>query len=198
MRRATILILLSTSAWAQALVEHAAAAAGGTVGGIAGKKVNDAITGIFDKVGKQTATAAGETTKPSKPKAEPMMEVGPGAPDEERTSAKSGAPSVPPPPPLPKSVIRKPAPVHTAMAPPPQPIAAPPPPPPPPLATAEDLRNIAIGSKRDDLLKLGFPAIHITMFENGHLVESFRFLSGVSDVGVVRLSDGMVTVVQVN
>src|SRR5260370_22932849 len=62
MRELLLVILLGGSVWAQSLVEHAAAAGGGSVGGVAGKKVSDGITKIFNKVDKSTAKAA-EGTK---------------------------------------------------------------------------------------------------------------------------------------
>src|SRR5271170_2918159 len=50
--------LTCSPAHGQSLVEGAAAAAGGSVGGIAGKKVSDGLTNIFEKIDKQTAKAA--------------------------------------------------------------------------------------------------------------------------------------------
>jgi hypothetical protein len=73
-----------------------------------------------------------------------------------------------------------------------------PPPPPPPTATAADLKKIAVGQPREALVRLGFPAIHITMYDNGHLIETFRFVSDASIVGVVSITDGSVSAVKVN
>ena len=76
----------------------------------------------------------------------------------------------------------------------PEPIA----PPPPPVATAADLRTIVVGSRRSELAKLGLPAARITMYDDGHLIEVFRYMSNDTRIGVVRLSDGTVSSVQVN
>src|SRR5713226_2065901 len=72
LRRTMLAVLLAGSAcaglgWGQAMTEAAAAAAGGSVGGVAGKKVSDGLTSIFNKVDKQTSRAA-ETDTPSSKK----------------------------------------------------------------------------------------------------------------------------------
>ena len=95
MRQLIIVLLLGRVACGQALVENAAAAAGGSVGGVAGKKVSDGLSNIFNKVDRHMAKAA-SSKETSKSKAasqvdEPLMEVGPGT---------HKAPSVPPPPPV--------------------------------------------------------------------------------------------------
>jgi hypothetical protein len=80
----------------------------------------------------------------------------------------------------------------------PEPVA---PPPPPPEVTSEDLKNLVAGTNRDDLLKLGAPASRLTMFDDGHLQETFRYYAhgpnGDTPIGVVRLVDGAVSAVEV-
>jgi hypothetical protein len=215
MRWLAPVLLLGLSASAQTLVEHAAAAAGGTVGGVAGKKASDALTNILNKVDKSTAKAAA-TDAPAKterrPEAEhhpepgpepsaseePLFDVGPGVPHSKRSTAdRSGVPSVPPPPPLAHHAAPHRA-ARSAEAPEPLPAPVVALPPPPPLATAQDLKKIAVGTRREDLVKLGFPAIHLMMLDNGHLVETFHYTSESKDVGVVHLTDGAVSSVQVN
>jgi hypothetical protein len=103
---------------------------------------------------------------------------------------------VPPPPPIRRVAIGKPvnAPARlvaltpSAATAPPLPVLAPPPPP----VTAEDLRRISPGTHREDLLKLGTFASRITMIDNGHLSETFRY-----PAGVVRVSDGVVAAVEI-
>jgi hypothetical protein len=58
--------------------------------------------------------------------------------------------------------------------------------------TADELRTIAAGMERSELLKLGAPASRITMFEEGHLVELYLYLAKDTKLGEVRLSDGQV------
>jgi hypothetical protein len=214
MRAVYLVILLASSLGAQSLVEYSGAAAGGAVGGVAGKKVSDGVTGIFNKIDKATAKAAADKDAATKDKDKdkdkdaPAFEVGPGVPHSRGAAPTASAHaathavraepgSVPPPPPVHKAAAHRPAPV-----PEPEPVVvAPipePPPPLPPVATAADLRAISVGTDREAVLKLGAPAARITMYEGGHLVEIFRYQSGDSDLGVVHLSDGAVLSVQVN
>jgi hypothetical protein len=189
MRNTTLVILLGGflggSVWAQALVEHAAAAAGGSVGGVAGKKVGESVNKIFNKIDGQTSKAAETGTNT------PLLQVGPGVP-------KPSAESVPPPPPpAHHAAVRRPATPEPAPEPIPTPAAevVPVPPPPPPV-TAEDLKKVAIGMNRADLLKLGAPSSRITMSEDDHLVEIYRYMEKEMTLGVVRLTDGAVSTVQ--
>ena len=186
---------------AQSMVETAAAAAGGSAGGIAGKKLSDGLTKIFDKVDKTSAKAAApktaDKTKAAAPKSSddvsPLFEVGPGVP-------KSDGSNVPPPPPVHRAGVRKPVPPpERPAAPVIEPAPAPPPPPPPaPEITADDLKHVTAGMQREDVLKLGAPAARITMSEDGHLVEIYRYQTKETTLGVVRLTDGAVSNVAVH
>jgi hypothetical protein len=186
MRYTILVILLGGSVGAQSMIEHAAAAAGGSAGGVAGKKVSDGMTKIFNKVDKQAAKAAESGTNT------PLFEVGPGVPK------ATAAESVPPPPPPHHAAVHKAMPAPLAA--PPEPAAAviaPLPPPPPPEATLDDLHRLTAGMNREDVLKFGPPASRITMFDDGHLVEIYRYMAKDETFGVVRLSDGAVYSVQV-
>src|SRR5262249_21756808 len=139
MRSLAVFMCFAGFAGAQALTEHAAAAAGGSVGGAAGKKVSDGITAILKKVDKVAGKAA-DIDKGGKNG--PAIVVGP--------AAVKGLESVPPPP----EPNAKRAGVRTAeskpVPPPPAvdaaaPAVAPPAPPPPPVATVEDLKKIENG-----------------------------------------------------
>ena len=158
--------LVSGAVLGQSMVESAAAAAGGSVGGVAGKKVSDGLTRIFNKVDQHAAKAAEDTsTRKAAPQPEvaPLIQVGPGTP-------KAESVSVPPPPPV----------HHAAVHPKPAPVRAPAalpeiPPPPPPAVTAEELKTVTAGMRRDDVLKLGTPSARITMFDEGHLIEIYSY-----------------------
>jgi hypothetical protein len=175
-------------AGAQTMTEVGASAAGSAIGSAAGKKVSDGITAIFGKVDKSAAKAAKSPQDDSK--SAPLLEVGPGSP---RTS--SVGESVPPPPPAAgyhRAVAPKPAEVMPEILPPP-----PPPLPPPPQVTTEDLKKIANGMSREEVLKLGAPASRITMDEDGHLLELFSYSANDSSIGRVRLTDGAVSKVEI-
>jgi len=198
MRYLLLAVLFSISMSAQSMLEHAAAAAGGSVGGVAGKKVSDGLTKIFNKVDKQTQTAAKSGNSAKKPSASaaehhqddtsaPLLEVGPGVP-------KGDISNVPPPPPIRHAFVHKPAP-------PPPPVeveaAPPPPPPPPPAVTSADLKTVTSGMSRAAVLKMGEPAARISMVENGHLLEIYRYQRHDTTLGEVRLTDGSVSNVAV-
>lgn len=207
MRVVCFVILLGATAGAQSLVEYSGAAAGGAVGGVAGKKVSDGVTSIFNKLDKAAGKAAGTEKHGDKGKAAsgPLMEVGPGVPHTHAAApapaaaapARAEAGSVPPPPPVRGVARRRPsrAPLPAPAA---EPVMAAPPPPPPPMATSADLRTIVIGARRVDVLALGAPAARITMFDDGHLIEIYRYMSRDGDIGVVRLYNGTVSSIQVN
>jgi hypothetical protein len=102
---------------------------------------------------------------------------------------------VPPPPPKKVAAVVPPPPPLTPSAPAvttPRLVL-----PPPRQATAEDLKTLASGTSEAEVLKLGAPASRVTMFEEGHLVEIFRYQARDLAFGIVRLSDGSVTSVQV-
>jgi hypothetical protein len=69
--------------------------------------------------------------------------------------------------------------------------------PPPPQATLEDLKTLAGGTSREEVLKLGAPSSRITMIDDGHLIEIFQYQNRETTFGVVRLSDGSVSSVEV-
>ena len=176
----------------QSMLEGAAAAAGGSAGGVAGKKVSDGLTRILGTVDKQTAKAADQgKTKASKGASSPasadasgpLFEVGPG-------TAKADGSNVPPPPPVRRASNRKPSPEPAV------PVIAPPPPPAPvpaPVVTSDNLRQLASGASREDVMKMGAPSARITMADGGHLVETYRY----QNAGTVHLTDGAVSSVQV-
>jgi hypothetical protein len=198
MRATLVVILLSGSicgaVYGQSMLETSAAAAGGSVGGVAGKKVSDGLTKIFEKMDKTAGKAAktGETKKGANSAAvdasTPLLEVGPGVP--KGSAAKGDNSNVPPPPPVKRASVPKLAaperPVVVAV-----PVVVPPPP--PPDVTADDLKTLASGMQRAEVLKLGAPSSRITMFEEGHLLEIYRYQAKDTMLGVVRLTDGSVS-----
>jgi len=208
--RFSMMLLVAGFAWSQALTDAAAVVAGGSVGTGAGKKVGEGIANVLNKVD-ATASKAAKTEKVAK--VEQHADKSPAAKPSQKASAGEGGSgggavlktgpggvvkdhSLVPPPPAKKVV---------AVVPPPPPLAAPAPAvqipvfvlPPPPQATAEELRAVAGGTSRADVLKLGPPSSRITMFDDGHLVEIYRYQSRDTTFGIVRLSDGSVSSVQV-
>ena len=70
-------------------------------------------------------------------------------------------------------------------------------PPPPPQVTSGDLRKVAEGMRRDDLLRLGAPGSRITMEDDGHLLETYSYYEKDTAIGRVKLTDGSVSKVEV-
>jgi hypothetical protein len=196
MRHSTLISILAGTvlagaAWGQTLTEFGAAAAGGSVAGASGRKVSDGINSVFGKVNGTTdkASATGKpATKAPTAQQQPALEVSPGVPKDDSSGV--------PPPPESHAAVRKaapePAPVITVAE--VAPVA--PPPPPPPQMTAENLKQVAPGSSREDLLKLGAPSARITMIDDGHLVEVYNYIAHGENLGRVRLTDGAVASVQ--
>jgi hypothetical protein len=194
MRSTILVVLLGSFGWGQTLVESSAAAAGGAVGGVAGKKVSDGLTSIFEKLDKQTQKAAKATTKaaPSAATAAdsntPLLEVGPGVP-----KPRNSVP--PPPPPIHHAAVHKTP--SLPLTPRPVPMAVPQIQPTQiTLVTSDELRTVTTGMTRGDVLKLGAPTAKITMYDDGHLLEIYRYLERDTNIGTVRLTDGSVSSVQ--
>lgn len=198
--RFSMLMAVAGLASSQAITDAAAAIAGGSVGAGAGKQVGEGISNVFNKVGATTSKAAKTegSGRPEKASAktgkasETVLQVGPGG------VVKDHSLVPPPPPPAKKvlAVVPPPPPVLPVVA--PAAIARPPLPPPPPQVTAEDLKSLASGTSRAEVLKLGAPASRVTMVDDsGRLIEIFRYQSSDRAFGTVRLSEGSVSSVQV-
>lgn len=204
MRTVLVVLVLAGSAWSQAFTEATAAIAGGSVGGVAGKKISDGITNVFQKVD-ATASKAAKTGKVPESAVQKaahgttqgtaqgaVLQVGPAG------VVKDHSLVPPPPPPVRRAAAVPPPPAAPASPAPsyiqPIPVLAPPP---PRHATPEDLQALASGTNRSDVLKLGPPSSRITMYDDGHLVEIYRYQARDTTFGVVRLSDGSVSNVQV-
>ena len=191
MRSVLILLAIAGLAYSQALTDAAGIIGASSVGGAAGKNVGAGVSAIFAKVGSTTNKVA-KTAKPGveKPKdrAGAVLEVGLGGVVKDHSLVPPPPPkkvvaAVPPPPPL---VRLTPTVVQPAVV-----------LPPPPVATPDDLKTLAGGTPRADVLKLGAPASRVTMFDDGHLVEIYRYQTREDTFGVVRLMDGSVSSVQV-
>jgi hypothetical protein len=214
--RFSMLLGVAGLAWSQAITDAAGVLAGGSVGVGAGKKVSEGVSAVLQKTSAATTQAAktekvAPVQKPQERAAvRPSPKAGDGGSGGGSASSGNGGTQlqvgpggvvkdhslVPPPPP--KKVV--------AVVPPPPPLVPPTPialqpivalPPPPPPVTPDDLKTLASGTSRAEVLKLGAPSSRITMFDEGHLVEIFRYQTHETTFGVVRLSDGSVSSVQV-
>ena len=192
------ILVLAAGAQAQSLAEHAAAAAGATIGVAGGKPVSDAITKIFNNTNDTTVKAASvkndDKTQKRTLTATPIS--GP-------ASAPAGAPSAAS---APASATRH-ASVRPHRASTPEEVAI--------VETAavvtqpvlqepvvkepsvEDLASVKVGTSEKELLAaLGTPASRITIPEEGHLLEICQYWAKGRQLGTVRLDNGQVVTVE--
>jgi len=199
------LIAMTGSIYAQALSEHAAAAAGATIGTAAGKPVANALSGIFGNVDATTATAAqtgakAKATVPAKPGINPEATVnrggGPGAFSpgfgDDGGAAAGGAPT--------GSAVsrsrRRSGPVTASAT---SPVTLAPIPEPVKELSLEEVAGVKIGTKESDLFAaLGKPESHVSVpDDDGHLRESCQYWAGGKQLGTIRLDNGQVVKVEV-
>jgi hypothetical protein len=189
----------------QSLTEHAAAAAGGTIGTAAGKPISNALGHIFGSVDNSSAKAAAttKTTKPPTPKSSPAA---PAAKAEHITAGaapsaggnagpvEGGAGSSH------HSYTRRRGAIE-AEAPIPEPVA--------PIVTepvvvkeptVQQLDGIKVGTPGSELRSmLGTPESTVSIpDDDGHLRETLQYWANGEQIGTVRLDNGRVVSVQSN
>jgi hypothetical protein len=202
----------STSLVAQSLTEHAAAAAGATIGTAAGKPLGTTLGKIFGDVEKTGSAAAKPRTaspiaakpapaKPAAPEATTQAKVAPHLPvggGEGSVESSSGStatrPSEAPARHAPRQKEAS-APPEVAIAAPIVAVVA------PPVAkepTVEDIGRIQVGATSSDLHEaLGAAESTVSIpGDDGHLLEIRQYWSKGVAVGTVRLDNGRVVSVK--
>lgn len=175
----------------QAMLEHAAAAAGGSLGAVGGKKVSDAIDGILGKANGQLQKAADPKTATA-----PVVENR-SLSKTKTTTGDSGAASKPRASRNTASKTGKTEAAAQEAEPVLAPVSAEAPVPPPVTPTAEALAQLPQGASSQDVMaRLGVPASKITMDDGGHLLEIYQYRTNGAVLGTVRIVDG--TVASVN
>jgi hypothetical protein len=201
------LFAVSGAVYAQALSEHAAAAAGATIGTAAGKPVANALSGIFNNVNATTSAAAQTGAKPKAtvvPKTDSATTIkrggapgsfspgfggdggsGASGTTDEAAGASASSRSRRRSAPMTGSA----APVIT-LAPIPEPVKE---------LSLEEVAGVKIGTTEQDLFAvLGKPASHVTIpDDDGHMRESCQYWSGGKQLGTIRLDNGQVIKVEV-
>ena len=191
-----LIVLTALPAFPQAMVEHAAAASGASIGAAGGKVVSNGITAIFGKVDETTAHAAGKPSEKESPKEVKPTALGGAAGDTGVTagpveshgaatsrahhanSARSARTSQLPPQAEPI------VPVRVAPAPVKEPAL-------------QDLLGVLPGSKEQDFIAvLGPPSSRISIPEEGHMTELLRYSIQGHLLGTIRLDNGQVVNVQ--
>lgn len=199
---------LAAPCFPQAMLDHAAAATGGAMGALAGKSVSQGLGKVLNKVETTTAKAA-----KAKPDTSKTKESSPAAASR-TTASTSGSISTPGSggsssfqgygsatssegmPASSGGVTRhnrplRQAPTEEAAS---EGAVAPVPPPiPVHHASLEEVVAIQPGTTRRVVLaKLGPPASMVTIPDDGHLLETFKYVSGSNWIGTVRLDNGSV------
>jgi hypothetical protein len=196
-------LVASTGLVAQSLTEHAAAAAGATIGTAAGKPLGTALGKIFGDVDKTTATAS--TPKTAKPATIKPAPSGPpetaahaplptvGGGDGSAVVTSGGSPH--------RSARRRErvveaeavasAPITPVVVPVVAQVVVKEP-------TVEDVASIKVGATASELrAALGVPESRISIpGDDGHLLEICQYWAKGEPVGTVRLDNGRVISVQ--
>lgn len=177
---------LSEGAYGQAVMEHAAAAAGASVGTGGGKVLSNMLDKALSKAADAGTKAATAPQPEDKTASNPAIASSP-APN----SASNPMPSS-------KGAIKRSRasrsaaamPYKPAFAAPGESMAAAMAPPPP---SAEDFAKVKEGGARQEVFAaLGTPSSHITIPDEGHLIEIMTYSDGGRRLGSVRLDNGQV------
>lgn len=202
-------LLLAAGGYGQTLSEHAAAAAGATIGTAAGKPVANALSGILGQVDETTATAAKTGAKakamtttiaPEKrmagdTAAETNRAGGPGAFSPgfgaDAGPGDSDAPQIPLP-----VARRRAAPVRAVPTPVLAPVVVAEPVKEPSL---EEVASVKLGTNERDLFAaLGMPESRVIVpDDDGHMRESCQYWARGRQLGTIRLDNGQVVRVDV-
>jgi hypothetical protein len=212
-------MLCPIGASAQILTEHAAAAAGATIGVVAGKPLSNGITKIFGQTDKDTKKAAGVAT-PKTPKNESTAASDKAAADKaaadkaaaDKAAAEKAAAEKPAKPAAhgagpgggesggsggggsrgaaQEASRQEPEAAPTAAPAIVEPVVRQP--------SAEQVANIQVGSTDEELqAALGVPASRVVIpDDDGHLRESWQYWANGRQIGTVRLDNGRVVTVQ--
>jgi len=191
--------LLSGGAYAQALVEHAVAAAGATAGTTGGKGLSNMIDKALSKAATAATEAAASGAKKPNNKAAPDViatpspkgEVAPPAPSPstqgEMAQGTKRARAARPPTPAPSKPAFAAADQRLKQG-----LSAPVFAPAPPPAIADFAKVKEGGARQDVFAALGTPSSHITIPDEGHLIEILSYSDGRRRIGSVRLDNGQV------
>jgi hypothetical protein len=191
-------LILAVGIQAQSLSEHAAAAAGATIGTAAGKPLSNAITKIFDQVDNSAQKAAKNPSKPltkttnePAPAAVPLPHMGAIVNSDPPVSGGSGQAGSGSRRRTPRSESAANAPVATPT------FTIVPVEPPEKQATAEELALIKIGTTEQDLVAmLGRPYSRITIPDEGHMLETYQYRANGKPLATIRLDNGQVVTIE--
>jgi hypothetical protein len=202
--------IVTTSLVGQSLTEHAAAAAGATIGTAAGKPLGTALGNIFGSVDKNTSKAANpkaattKTANPSVSKPTPAPEAaaptatvvlapsGDGSPDAGAGGGGGGGGSSRHSARRRESVEAEPVATPILPIPVPEPVVKEP--------TAQDVASVKVGATASEVREaLGAPESKVSIpGDDGHMLETCQYWAKGEQIGTIRLDNGRVVSVQTN
>jgi hypothetical protein len=180
----TLLCAAASCCFAQAMVEHSAAAAVGTAGSVGGKAISNGLDKVFGRVAAVTSAAekteTGASVKP--PDSAQPAEAAPSASAPAANSRRT------------RGTRRKTA-AGTASEPAARSVAARKyVAPPRVLATPEEFAKLTTGAPKSEVVqRLGRASYKINVPEEGHLTEILSYSNHGVAVGTVRVVDGVVS-----
>ncbi len=196
-------LALAGGVYAQSLTEHAAAAAGATIGTAAGKPISSALSGILGQVDQSTATAAATGNKAAVTRIPTASDKsgtinhagGPGSftpgfvTGGSEASGDAGAQQ-------PGSRRRSAGKAVAAAAPV---VAMPAIVPPVKEPSREEVAAVQLGTTEKDLFAaLGQPESHVSVpDDDGHMRESCQYWAKGKQLGTIKLDNGQVVKVEV-
>lgn len=191
---AVALVGVVTAAAAQNMAETSLAAATGSVAGVAGKPISDAIDKIFGKVNAQTKSSAEQegAARSAAVESQPAAKTAarPERPAQGPAQRTSGS----------RPYRGKPrGRMHDAARPPsePRPEAPQAPAPQAPGPSRQDISSVVAGAGRAEVVaRLGTPVAQLSMPGNGGLIEIYQYIDRHGNLGSVRFRDGRVTEVR--
>ncbi len=195
-------LALAGGVYAQSLTEHAAAAAGATIGTAAGKPISSALSGIFTQVDQSTATAAatGNKAKITKTTIAPdksgEINRGGGAGSFTPGFATGGSPSGDDVSSQQPATRRRSAPGNAMAA---AIVTMPPIVEPVKVPSREEVAGVQLGTTEKDLFAaLGPPESHVSVpDDDGHMRESCQYWANGRQLGTIKLDNGQVVKVEV-
>jgi len=193
---AVVLVGVVTEAAAQNMAETALAAATGSVAGVAGKPISDAVDKIFGKVNAQAKSPGVEEEIRESPagQRQPAAKTVARARRPAQGPAQGASSSRPY-----RGRLR--GRMHFVAQPPvePQPVAPEAPAPQAPRPSREDISSVFAGAGRAEVVaRLGAPVAQLSMPASGELIEIYQYIDRQGNLGSVRFRDGRVTEVRLS
>ena len=192
-----LLLLIASPALPQAMLEYAIAAAGGSAAGAAGKGVSDGLDKVIRQIEKQVTESSETQPAVSVEPAKPTTAQFPQAPANtgfivQQSPGETAMATTPTATQTNPALISAPKTAVTGWT---QQARAPVRPEP----SLEEFSKVETGTTRTELVaRLGNPSAKIVIPEDGQLREVYHYTGSGVHLGIIRLTDGTVSIVEVD